>query len=213
MPDPGSHAYDVQRTRLRAQYDDDGTRHRPDGNADRAADAELERDHPPVTHGDPERAAGPRGERHAGGAPADGVPLRSTAFVDHDLIPTEALEAGPPVQWEDGPEGAAEFALVCTDRDAGDAVHWVVAGLPPTAGELRAGGGLPEGAVTGRADDGTAGWSAPTVPVGESHRLFFRLLALDRPLGLADGVTAAELHAAAEGHVLARGTLVGLAAR
>jgi hypothetical protein len=213
MPDPGSHAYDVQRTRLRAQYDDDGTRHRPDGKADEAADAELERENPPVTLGDPERAAGPRSERHAGGEPAAGVPLRSTAFVDHDLIPAEVLESGPPVQWEDAPEGAAELALVCTDRDAGDAVHWVVVGLPPTAGELRADGGLPDGAAAGRADDGTMGWSAPHPPVGESHRLFFRLLALDSPLGLGEGVTAAELHAAAEGHVLARGTLIGIAAR
>jgi hypothetical protein len=41
MPDPGSHAYDVQRTRLRAQYDDDGTQNTNDGKADDAANAEL----------------------------------------------------------------------------------------------------------------------------------------------------------------------------
>lgn len=58
MPDPGSHSYDVKRTRLRAEYDDRGV---PDGHADDAANAELERDHPPVPLGDPDRAAGPRG--------------------------------------------------------------------------------------------------------------------------------------------------------
>src|SRR3954452_17113064 len=67
MPDPGSHAYDVARTRLRAQYDDDGTQNTNDGEADAAANAELQRDNPPVTLGDPDRAAGPRGGPNATG--------------------------------------------------------------------------------------------------------------------------------------------------
>jgi hypothetical protein len=212
MPEPGSHAYDVQRTRLRAQYDDDGTRHTSDGRADDAANAELQRTNPPVTLGDPERAAGPLGERGGGGESA-GIVLRSTAFVDHGLIPAEALERGPALEWVPDGEEPAEYAVVCEDRDADGAVHWLAVGIPGSTTGLGSADDLPGGATAGRADDGTVGWSAPRPAAGDSHRLVFRLLALDRPLGLADGTTAEQLHAAAEGHVLARGTLVGVVAR
>ncbi|QYN39080.1 hypothetical protein K1T35_18895 [Pseudonocardia sp. DSM 110487] len=94
MPRPGSHHYDVRRARLRAQHDNSGT---PDHHADAAANEELRRDHPPIPLGDPDRAAGPTG---VGGdsrgtpdaddrlAARSGVVLRSTAFVEHDLIPS-----------------------------------------------------------------------------------------------------------------------------
>jgi hypothetical protein len=217
MPDPGSHAYDVQRTRLRAQYDDDGTRNTSDGKADAAANAELQRDHPPVTLGDPDRAAGPLSGTAGGTGGGDGDPraitMRSTAFVDHGLIPAEAVGDGPPLEWTDVPVDAAEFAVLCEDRDAGDEVHWLAAGIPGSETGLGSATDLPPGAVAGRADDGALGWHAPHPPVGESHRFIFRLLALDRALGLEEGVTADQLRAAAEGHVVAHGTLVGVVAR
>jgi Raf kinase inhibitor-like YbhB/YbcL family protein len=213
MPDPGSHAYDVQRTRLRAQYDDDGTQNTNDGKADDAANAELQRDNPPVTLGDPDRAAGPRGGSGDGDGDPRAIILRSTAFTDHALIPTEAVGDGPPLEWIEVPVDAAEFAVLCEDRDAGDAVHWLAAGIPGSATGIGSATDLPRGAVAGRADDGAIGWHAPHPPVGESHRFIFQLLALDRMLGLSEGVTAEQLRAAAEGHVVAHGTLVGVVAR
>jgi Raf kinase inhibitor-like YbhB/YbcL family protein len=213
MPDPGSHAYDVQRTRLRAQYDDDGTQNTNDGKADDAANAELQRDNPPVTLGDPDRAAGPRGGSGDGDGDPRAIILRSTAFTDHALIPTEAVGDGPPLEWIDVPVDAAEFAVLCEDRDAGDAVHWLAAGIPGSATGIGSATDLPQGAVAGRADDGEVGWHVPHPPVGESHRFIFRLLALDQALGLSEGMTAEQLRAAAEGHVVAHGTLVGVVAR
>src|SRR4051795_4221152 len=130
MPDPGSHAYDVARTRLRAQYDDDGTQHTNDGKADAAAHGELQRDNPPVTLGDPDRAAGPRGGSGGGDGDLRAITLRSTAFIDHALIPAEAAGDGPPLEGIDVPVDAAEFAVLCEDRDAGDAVHWLPPRLP-----------------------------------------------------------------------------------
>jgi hypothetical protein len=123
MRDPGSHAYDVARTRLRAQYDDDGTQNTSDGKADDAANTELQRDHPPVTLSDPDRAAGPRGAVGGGDGDPRAIVLRSTAFVDHGVIPAEAVGDRPPLEWTDVPVEAAEFAIVCADRDAGDEVH------------------------------------------------------------------------------------------
>src|SRR3954451_3046163 len=150
MPDPGSHAYDVARTRLRAQYDDDGTQNTNDGKADAAANAELQRDNPPVTLGDPDRAAGPRGGSGGGSGGADGDPraiiLRSTAFTDHALIPAEAVGDGPSLEWIDVPVDAAESAVLCEDRDAGDAVHWLVAGIPGSATGIGSATDHPRGA-------------------------------------------------------------------
>jgi hypothetical protein len=59
MPDPGRHAYDVQRSRLRAQYNDDETQNTNDGKADDTANAELQRDNPPGHSPHP-----PAGESH-----------------------------------------------------------------------------------------------------------------------------------------------------
>src|SRR4051812_33463443 len=221
MPEPGSHTYDVARTRLRAQYDDDGTQNTNDGKADAAANADLQRDNPPVTLGDPDRAAGPRGGSGGGDGDPRAITLRSTAFTDHALIPAEALGEGPALEWIDVPVDAAEFvpgdaaevALGCGDRGAGGGVHGLAAGTPGWETGIGSAGDLPGGAVAGRSDDGEVGWHAPHPPVGESHRLIFRLLALDRPLGLNEGVTAEEFRAAAEGHVVAHGTLVGVVAR
>lgn len=61
MPTPGSHAYDVQRARKRAELDDQGI---PDKNATIAANEELQ-DEGPSQHAaaDDDRARGPKGER------------------------------------------------------------------------------------------------------------------------------------------------------
>lgn len=116
MPDPGSHAYDVRRTRLRAEYDDHGV---PDQHADHAANEELQREHPPRPVG--ERAAGPAGG--GGGEEASGgVRLRSMAFSSHTMIPERYSYDGgntsPPLEWSDAPAGTQEFAIVCEDPDA-----------------------------------------------------------------------------------------------
>ena len=61
MPTPGSHAYDTQRARKRAELDDQGV---PDQNATVAANEQLQSDGPSehVAAGD-DRARGPKGER------------------------------------------------------------------------------------------------------------------------------------------------------
>ena len=61
MPTPGSHAYDVQRARRRAELDDQGI---PDKNATIAANEELQADGPSQhAAADDDRARGPKGER------------------------------------------------------------------------------------------------------------------------------------------------------
>jgi Raf kinase inhibitor-like YbhB/YbcL family protein len=221
MPDPGSHAYDIKRTRLRAQYDDSGT---PDQHADRAANEQLQREHPPRRPDDP-RADGPLGARDDSGTdvgppPAPGgLLLRSPAFTDHAPIPgrhaADGEDVPPALEWSPAPDGTAELVLLCEDLDApgGSATHWVVTAIPPTATGID-GSGLPDGARVGPNDRGGSGWAGPRPPVGdEAHRYAFRLYAVDRPLDLAPDATGRDVKAAAEAHRLATGTLVGLFAR
>lgn len=211
MPNPGSHSYDVKRTRLRAEYEDQGV-----ADADQAANEELQRTYPPNAVG--ERAAGPRGG--GGGVEDDGgLHARSTAFSGHTLMPARfSLDGGntsPPIQWDEVPPGTAEVALVCEDPDApgGTFTHWVVTGIPADVNSI-AEGSLPAGVTEGRNDFGESGWGGPRPPVGdEPHRYFFRLFAVDRRLDLGPDASAQDVHAAVRGHVLAKGTLVGLFGR
>lgn len=176
-----------------------------------------------------DRALGPKGVRGTSqGDPsadepprplASGLELRSAAFSDGTLIPERYSRRGgnvsPPLEWTHVPDGTEELALVCEDPDApgGTFTHWVVTSLPPESsgtGEDR----LPEEAVPGRNSFGDIGWDGPQPPVGDrAHRYFFRLYAVDRPLGLGEGVGADDVRAAVDGHTLATGTLVGLFAR
>ncbi|WP_026454451.1 YbhB/YbcL family Raf kinase inhibitor-like protein [Saccharomonospora iraqiensis] len=177
-----------------------------------------------------ERAQGPKGTRgmSRGDPTIDEPPraiaaeleLRSPAFNDGTLIPDRYSRQGgdtaPPLEWTHVPDGTEELALICEDPDApgGTFVHWVVTQIPPEATGIGGTDGLPPGATVGRNGFGDLGWGGPQPPVGdEAHRYFFRLYAVDRPLGLDEGATADDVHAAADDHSLARGTLVGLFAR
>jgi hypothetical protein len=215
MPNPGSHRYDIKRTRLRGEYDDGGV---PDQNADRAANEELQRDYPPRPVGDPDRAAGPYGERKDTGQEVQ-IELRSSAFSDHTIIPDrysfERDNISPPLEWTGIPGETTELVLLCEDPDAPDGTftHWVVTNISPGSTGVDE-GSLPESATPGRNDFGDVGWGGPRPPIGDDpHRYFFRLYAADSPLGLGEGVTAEEVHAALDGHTIARGTLVGLFGR
>ncbi|QKW36102.1 YbhB/YbcL family Raf kinase inhibitor-like protein [Actinomadura sp. NAK00032] len=141
--------------------------------------------------------------------------LRSTAFNDHTLMPSEyshdSGDVSPPLEWSEPPEEVVELALACEDPDApaGTFAHWLLAGIDPVTTALDA-GEPPTGAVAGRNDYGTAGYGGPKPPAGDDpHRYFFRLYGLSEPSGLRDGFTAEDLRDALQEKVVATGTLVG----
>ncbi|MFC4855431.1 YbhB/YbcL family Raf kinase inhibitor-like protein [Actinophytocola glycyrrhizae] len=216
MPDPGSHSYDINRTRLRAEYDDNGV---PDQHADHAANAELQREHPPTRVGDPERAAGPKSQRPRAGAPPrdpqDVIHVRSSAFADHDLMPERfAHDNGnisPPLEWDGVPDGSAELALLCEDPDAPDGpfVHWFVTGIKPDVTAADEGEPPPTGAQETNGF-GEQGWGGPQPPVGdEPHRYSFRVYAFDHLQRVPRDLPAADLRATLDDRATATGTLVG----
>jgi hypothetical protein len=79
--------------------------------------------------------------------------------------------------------------------------------------------GVPEGdAVAGGGTQGANGrgtraYTGPCPPAGAPHHYYFRLFALDAPLGLPAGAARADVEAAMRGHVLGGATLVGVFGR
>jgi hypothetical protein len=147
------------------------------------------------------------------------IPLTSSAFDAEGPIPAEHTCGGsdmsPPLRWDSVPDEARSLVLVCDDPDApgGTWVHWVFYDLPPDMTELPAEipavANPPVGGTQGENDFGDLGYGGPCPPAGNPHRYFFRLYALDRRLELAPGATKAQVLAAADEHMLARGELVG----
>ena len=123
-------------------------------------------------------------------------------------------DISPPLRWQGVPNGTKSFALICDDPDApmGTWVHWVLFNVPAEVTELPENvpsqPTLANGAVHGINDFRNYGYGGPCPPSG-THRYFFKVYALDAKLGLKAGVTKAQLLDAMEGHVLAKGELMG----
>ncbi len=131
----------------------------------------------------------------------------------------DGSDVSPPLAWQDAPAGTQAFALILDDPDApsGTFTHWLLWDLPasttqlpenlPKSGEIFGGG------KQGRNDFGRTGYGGPCPPPGKPHRYFFRLYALDRPLGLRAGAGRGELERAMHGRVLGQAELMGRCGR
>lgn len=140
--------------------------------------------------------------------------LTSAAFAEGGSIPREhscdGRDASPPLSWATAPVETASLALVMDDPDAGGFVHWVVFNVAPSSsGSLPAGfSASPDAPTQGRNGFGRTGYGGPCPPSG-THHYAFRLIALDAMLPLSGTPSAAQVLAAADGHVLAEARLTG----
>ena len=151
--------------------------------------------------------------------------VTSTAFGQGEEIPRkytgEGEDLSPPLSWSGVPEAAREIAVLCDDPDAPTPepwVHWLIYGIPAGTGGLPEGISNeprlnnPPGALQGKnswPSGVTIGYRGPMPPPGGPHRYYFKVYALDAPLGLEPGVDKQALLRALEGHVLAEGELMG----
>jgi len=150
------------------------------------------------------------------------IQLTSPRFAHDGEIPTlytcEGSDTSPPLAWSNLPAGTKSVALIVDDPDAPDPkaprmtwVHWVVYDLPAGVTALAEGaaaGGMPAGAKDGSNDWKRTGYGGPCPPIGR-HRYFHKIYALDTVLPDLGQPTKARLEKAMEGHILARGELVG----
>ena len=148
--------------------------------------------------------------------------LRSSSFAANASIPKkytcEGADTSPPLAWSDAPAGTKSFALIVDDPDAPDPkapkmtwVHWVLYNLPPdvaTLGEGTTAANLPPGTREGVNDWKRTGYRGPCPPIGR-HRYFFKVYALDAPLGDLGQPTKTKLEEAMRGHVVGQAQIVG----
>jgi Raf kinase inhibitor-like YbhB/YbcL family protein len=154
------------------------------------------------------------------------IRIRSTAFAANAPIPVKHSDYGkgisPPLEWGKLPAGTKSFLLMMEDPDATSPlpfVHWIAIGSPDLTG-LREGiapVSWPRGfkyLLQGSNSRSTPGYFGPRPPPGSgTHRYHFQIFALDVALRLPSGANRHAVLAAAKGHVLAKGLVVGTFAK
>ena len=145
--------------------------------------------------------------------------LTSTSFQGNQIpakFTCNGAGISPQLSWSEPPAGTASFTLIVTDPDAPGRtfVHWVIYDLPAETRELLEGmpglGQLTNGSRQGHNDFGEIGYGGPCPPGNSAHHYHFTLYALDAKLNLPVGATRAQVEAALQSHILARGKLIGL---
>ena len=125
----------------------------------------------------------------------------------------------PQISWTEPPPRTQSLALIMDDRDAPVGhlhrhyfVHWVAFDMPADRRELTegvSGQRLPDGTEQGRNDIGQIGYGGPCPDAGSTHHYAFTVYALDTRLGLPVDTKGPQLLKAIDGHILARGQIMG----
>jgi phosphatidylethanolamine-binding protein (PEBP) family uncharacterized protein len=137
--------------------------------------------------------------------------LSSPAFTDGGAIPAAYSCQGPSPEltWSGArPVGTTELALVMTDTTNGGFVHWFVAGIG-SAESTSPSGGTPPNVAQLPNSAGTAGYTGPCPPAGETHTYQFEILALGSPAALPLETPGKDAYAAIQSKVVGRAVLTG----
>ena len=137
--------------------------------------------------------------------------VTSPAFENNGFIPSKYTCDGdninPVLLIEGAPEATQSLALIVDDPDAPMRTwdHWIVWNIPPTEKieENRVPG--TEGLNSSRRHS----YGGPCPPFG-THRYFFKVYALDTRLAIEPNSKKKDVEKAMEGHILAKGEIVGL---
>lgn len=148
-----------------------------------------------------------------GMAQAANMKIESPAFANGGMIPgrftCKGANVSPELLISGIPAKAKVLALVVEDPDApmGTWTHWLVWNIPPSTARIPE-NAIPTGAVQGTNDFGKPQYGGPCPPFG-SHRYYFKLYALDKPMALKAGAKRETLLAALKGHVLGQAVWMG----
>jgi Raf kinase inhibitor-like YbhB/YbcL family protein len=141
--------------------------------------------------------------------------VKSPVFEANKHIPKkyscDGDEINPPITIEGVPKEAKTLVLIVDDPDApmGTFDHWVVWNIPTSTSKIS------ENTVPGTEGLNSArqrGYMGPCPPSG-THRYFFKVYALDTELKLGVGTKKKDVEKAMQGHILAKGELIGLYSR
>ncbi|MCX5668043.1 MAG: YbhB/YbcL family Raf kinase inhibitor-like protein [Candidatus Omnitrophica bacterium] len=135
----------------------------------------------------------------------------SPSFKNNEKMPArytyDGEDINPSIEIENLPLGTKSLALIVDDPDAPMKtwVHWVVYDIPPSIH-------IEEGSIPGKQginDSGGKDYHGPCPPSG-THRYYFKVYALDKVLGLNEGISKGDLEKAMQGSVLSSAELIGL---
>ena len=142
--------------------------------------------------------------------------VTSSDFTSGGQIPLTFSAYGdgrsPALAWSGVPARTKSLALMMEDPDAMSAkpfVHWLAWNIDAGAGGF-AQAAVPAGTLQGRNSRGSSAYFGPRPHGSNPHHYHFQLFALDTALSLPAGATREQLLAAMNGHVLAKGDLIGL---
>jgi Raf kinase inhibitor-like YbhB/YbcL family protein len=146
------------------------------------------------------------------------IKIESRAFKQGELIPSiyscEGQNISPQLSWKCSVEGVKTFVIIIEDPDApsGSFTHWVVYNIPAKMNSLMENitptKNIPDEILMGTNDFGRIGYGGPCPPSG-THRYFFRIYGLDTAVHLDSGATKKEVMIKMQGHIKARGELMG----
>jgi len=137
--------------------------------------------------------------------------VTSPAFENNGFIPSKYTCDGdninPVLLIEGAPEATQSLALIVDDPDApmGTWDHWIVWNILPTEK-------IEENSVPGTEGLNSFrrhSYGGPCPPFG-THRYFFKVYALDTKLAIQPNSKKNDVEKAMEGHILAKGEIVGL---
>lgn len=155
------------------------------------------------------------------------ITVSSTAFASNKPIPPlhsdYEQKASFPLSWTAGPAGTKSYLLIMEDPDIKTpptppqpVVHWVAWNIPAATTSLREGLAKsdrlddPKGLRQGPGSSGIVGYNGPRPPAGDPpHHYHVQIFALDTELDVPSGSDRDKVLAAAAGHVVAKGELVG----
>lgn len=160
-----------------------------------------------------------------GGRGGPGLTLTSPDFEDGGIIPNkytqkDPMPVSPELSWTNVPAGTQSFILLLHDPDVAmgkktdDVTHWMAFNIPGTATKLAGGQSadakLADGTIQVKNTRGAVGFMGPGAgAAGPYHHYTFELMALDTKLDLGPDATRDQVIAAAQGHIVGKGILVG----
>ncbi len=146
------------------------------------------------------------------------IEIQSRSFGEGESIPSkftcEGENVSPQLSWNCSVEGVKTFVLIVEDPDAssGNFTHWLVYNIPAEVNSLMENStptkNIRDEILMGTNDTGRIGYRGPCPPSG-THRYFFRIYGLDTAIHLDSGATKKDIMKKMEGHIIARGELMG----
>jgi hypothetical protein len=139
--------------------------------------------------------------------------IKSPAFEHGKPIPKkyscDGQDINPPLTIEGIPKEAKTLVLAVDDPDApsGTFDHWIVWNIPVSASKI---GENTVPGTEGLNGGGEQGYTGPCPPSSTQHRYFFKVYALDTELSLGISSRKRNVEKAMQGHIVAKGELVGL---